>query len=402
MKSGIEKVLAILSLGAMIAAFFLGTMREQDALSMQLKAIEPDFKAVQTIDIDLYEVELNSGDKKFFTVDRYPGYGGIMVVGVLVSKVGVIESVAILSSPDTPTYIQQIWDLELPLPYLGATLLKAEVPDSISGATLSSDALKISIEKASNNLIASEEAKALGANFGFSQAEIDKAVAKTEELKQVKLSSTEWIKIAVVCMFFLLALVITSKKFTYNKKVARYALLVVSIGLMGFLYSMQFSLSTIVMLVSGAWLQGLASYAPLICLILAIIIFVVTKKNLYCSHICPFGAIQEAVALISNCKNPEINHLTRWGSRLFALGLMCMALYFSNSSLATYEPFGKVFGFIGSITFFALSITATIGALFVRMPWCRLFCPVTPFFDYIQFWRSWLFGKKKKQEKAVA
>lgn len=63
----------------------------------------------------------------------------------------------------------------------------------------------------------------------------------------------------------------------------------------------KFSLGTVHLLLSGGWMRGVASHAALTCLLLAVAVFFLTRKNLYCATLCPFGAVQEGLGRITGC-----------------------------------------------------------------------------------------------------
>ncbi len=402
MKKTSDKILAILSLFIMIACFALGNMRNQSLIGGQIESIVPNYESYSELDTDLYQVNTKDGNHLYMATATHPGYAGAMNMGIIVDPIGTILQVAILSTPDTAPYIAQVLDAKIPDAYLDNKIDSLPNPDAVSGATLSSDAIKLGIEKASIKLMTSEAVKngvdGVKADFAISPESLDKAKVVFAEVNATKLSTTEIIKIVIVLLFFAVTIFISSKRYTFNKKYTRYALLLSSVVLLGFMYGTQFSLSTIVVFVSGAWLAGLASYAPLICLVLAVVCLIITKKNYYCMFICPFGALQEGVSLITSCKNPVHSPVIKWVSRFFALALICFALYFSSPSVATYEPFGKTFNFVGPLLLFMLSSSVIILSLFINKPWCRLFCPMTPLFDYIYFWRSWLIPSKNQSK----
>lgn len=409
----LKKFVAVLSLLALCFAWAAGVMRGQSSLESQIKNIVPETASFELIDTNLYEIRTEQKGKYYISFATHPGYAGAMQIAIVVNTEGIIETVALIKSPDTKPYIKQILDAKLPDAYLGQSIQSNEAPDAVSGATMSSVALTSAIEKASTRLITNAKVLAENPNFQILNQEsatintnATETNAKTSTAPQnakqsnslqigsFELSYTELFKCALVFLFFGFALFLSSKTFPWNKKRARYILLASSLILLGFLYSTQFSFSTVAMFVSGMWLVGLASYAPLICLILAIIIFIYSKKNIYCAHICPFGALQEGISLITNCSGPKVDPILTWISRFFALSLLCFALYFSSPASASYEPFGKTFNMVGSLTLFMLSSAIILASLFIKKPWCKLLCPISPFFDYIQFWRSWIFKRK--------
>ena len=415
-----EKFIAVLSLLALCFAWGAGMMRGQSSLESQIKNILPETASFKLIDTNLYEIITTQKNQYYISFATHPGYAGAMQMAIVVNTNGIIETVALVQSPDTKPYIKQILSAKLPDAYLGQSIHSNDAPDAVSGATMSSVALTKSIKKARLLLMTNKEVLAQHPNFQVLNQELAGAKTNTtQELAGAKtnknqeniapqenkppnslkigsfvISYIELLKCSLVFLFFAFALFISSKKFPWNKKRARYILLASSLILLGFIYSTQFSFSTIAMFISGMWLVGLASYAPLICLILAISLFIYSKKNIYCAHICPFGALQEGLSLITNCKAPNIHPILTWISRFFALSLLCFALYFSSPSSASYEPFGKTFNMVGSLTLFMLSSAIILASLFIKKPWCRLFCPMTPFFDYIQFWRAWIFKRK--------
>ncbi len=392
-----EKILAILSLLAIIGSFVAGSLRSQDALSEQMKAIVPNLTTFESIAQDIYEINTDTNEKLIFALAEHPGYAGPMLTGIIVNQKGIIETVSIVDSPDTRPYIEQVLNAKIPDAYLGKSMQDNINPDSVSGATLSSVALKDGIAKAAFKIMTNSEILANYPELNISEESISKAKVRFADQSSIQLSTTEIIKVLIVVSFFIVTAFVASKKFPWSKKNARYVLMAASVVLLGFMYGAQFSISTLILLISGVWIVGLASYAPLICLVLALVSFIFTKKNLYCMYICPFGALQEGVSMITSCKMLENNTLLKWASRFFALALICFAFYFSQPSAATYEPFGKTFNFVGSVTLFMLSSSIIVFSLFLKKPWCRLLCPMTPLFDYTYFWRNWLFKSKNPQ-----
>ena len=68
----------------------------------------------------------------------------------------------------------------------------------------------------------------------------------------------------------------------------------------------------------------------------------------------------------------------------------------------TYEPFGIMFGMIGSMYLFVLTVLVLLTSLAVRRPWCQTLCPVNAMTDYIKFNKMWVkqsWNKSKKSKK---
>ncbi len=395
MKKNAEKIVAVLSLMLLVMVWGAGLLKGQEAFESQISTMLPNLTQVTNIAENLYEVDTEE-EKLYISLAQHVGYAGPMQICIIVDSNGIIRTLALIKSPDTTTYIATILNAKLPNTFIGQNIVNLKKPDAISNATLSSNAIIFAVEKAAYNILANKEKLTNAENI-----QID--TANFENMKIVALeggaglSTEEIAKSITVAIFFIMALFITSKKCTFNKQKARLFVLFLSFFVLGFLYSTQFSFSTIALLLSGSWIYGLASYGPLICLILATLVLLVSKKNLYCYYICPFGALQEGISMITNCSSPPTNPIFKWISRFFALAIICFALYFSSPAAASYEPFGKTFNFLGSFTLFILSASIVLSCLFFSRTWCKLLCPMTPFFDFIQFWRKWLFSKNSKQ-----
>ncbi len=384
MNQGLQKVLAILTLVLLAGAWVAGSMRATGAESARLANISPDIVGIQKAGDNLYTAQRKGApqpvppaDQFYIAIAEHPGYGGPLHMAVVVNGEKRIEHVAVLQSADTSTYISKVVSMNVLDAFLGKSVDAMPKVDTISGATLSSTAIITAVQRAS----------ALIGNTRFNMpAPVDSSEIGTREI----------VKSVLVMLFFVLAVVMSLKAFPLKTKWLRLALLVASVVVLGFMYGTQFSLSTMVILLAGFWTKGMASYAPLLCLVLAILAFFATKKNLFCASICPFGGLQECLSRITNCSPPPTTRWMKFLARALALAALCAALYFRAPSDAAYEPFGRTFNFIGSGVLFGLSILIIVTSLAFKRPWCRLLCPMTPLFDYFQFMRTWIAGLRKR------
>jgi len=369
----------VATLCILFATWVAGGVRSEGASLERIKNISAEIENVRQVRPSVYEGHRKGdpADKLSIGIAEHPSYGGPLQVAVVVNGREVIERVALIQSTDTSTYIKRVLGDGVLDAFLGASDTQFPQVDAVSGATLSSTAMIKGVEKATAYI----RGTAL-------------------ENSDVSLSSEEILKAALTCSLFLMAFFISSRFFRWNKKYARLGLLAVSTVILGFMYGAQFSLSSLVLLLAGLWTSGLASYTALICLVLALLVFFITKKNLYCAMICPFGGVQEGLGRITKCSAPKKIGWMKWTARGVALLAMSAALYFRNPSDAQYEPFGMAFSFIGSTALFALTVLIVVASLVIKRPWCTLLCPVTCVFDYLAFVRNWLApGKKRKELK---
>lgn len=375
-KQSLSRGLAVVSLCILVAAWVAGGMRSKDAGLERIRNISPDLEDVRQVRPSVFEAHRKGhpADRLVIGIAEHPGYGGPVQMAVVVNDAGVIERVALVRTTDTSAYIARVLDKGILDAFLGAGAADLPRVDAVSGATLSSTAMIKGLEKATAYI---------------------RGTASSRD--PLRLSAADLRTSGLTVLLFLAALFISGRFYRWNKQYARLGLLAVSLVVLGFMYGTQFSLPSLALVLSGLWTRGLASYTALICLVLAVLVFLATRKNLYCAMICPFGALQEGLGRITNCSPPQRTEWMKWTARLLALTALSAALYFRNPADAQYEPFGMAFSFIGSSVIFGLTILILLASLVVKRPWCTLLCPITPVFDYLALLRNWLVPGKKKE-----
>lgn len=371
-----EMAALIFPLVMLALAWAGGEVRRQEASLAGIRSISADIVGITRVNDYLFRGHRkdNPAEVLYIAIVDKPSYGGLMRVAAVVNGSKELEHVAIMSSHDTSTYLAKVVGMGILDAFPGKTLGSLPRVDGVTGATLSSTAVIRGLELAAAR-IGTEE-------FGLPEVAAAGWPATPEKTK-----------LLVIFLLFGSALTITRKSFPLNRKVARYLLMGVSVITLGFMYGAQFSLSTIVALLVGGGLAGLASHAAALCLVLAVAVVVISGQNLFCTYICPFGAVQEGLGRISGCPVPSRRSWMILAARGWTLTVLAAALYFRAPSDAIYEPFGMVFNFIGSGLLFLLTILIVISSLAFRRPWCLLFCPVTCLFDYLQYVRRMLGGK---------
>lgn len=354
---------------ALLLAWAGGQSRSTEATINQLQNISSDFSQIVQIGDNLYQTQSKRDpqDTLYIVHLSQPSYGGPMEVAAVVDSSRTIRYTAILNSSDTSSYLEKVIRMGFLDLFIDQPLGQFPQVDAISGATLSSTAINRGIEAAAQKIGAEK--------FGLP--------AKLQEHKQ---ATPETIKLVTVCLFFAAALALTSKRVKQKRK-ARAVLLTLSVIVLGFLLGAQFSLATVVLMLNGSWLKGVATYAALLCLALTIITFLLTRKNLFCSYICPFGAIQEGIGKITSCATPNQPKWMAAVAHGWVFLVVLAALYYQMPSYAMYEPFGKAFNFIGSGLIYSLTILIIIASLVYKRPWCNLLCPTTVVISYLRFAR---------------
>lgn len=298
-------------------------------------------------------------------IDKSIGYGGPILVGTIITPEGYLTSVVILQHKETPSYVEEIVELGYFQQYLNKSVadpleLDRDI-DGISGATLSTRAIAKSVQ----------------------------SVARTVATKELKLASSStspfWkVGIPELAIAFLFAAVIfLSRKPGMIKY--RLSLLALSAVIIGFWLNRPLTISHFAGLFQGYFPEINTNLIWYILLIGAVLPPLVMGKNVYCTWICPFCAVQEATHLISR-KNLIIGEniiVLRRFRDFFLFAVLFMAFLFQNPSIPSYEPFGTIFSFSGSRLSWYLLAVVLFSSLFFRRFWCVAFCPVGNFLEKI-------------------
>jgi len=365
-----EKIFATLSILLLCAAWASGYYRTDSQTTRQLQQLDNDIISLERVNDQLYLG--HSKDKNIpptiFAIEEYPSYGGPLRVAVAV-KDKTVETTAVLHSSDTSTYLKEVVGKGVLKAFVGQNMENEVEVDTVSGATMSSRAI------------------INGVRHGIDEIG---AAYYDRPLPEKKKHLPFGIKDVVIILFFLAAILLSRHKGKHLKRL-RWGLMLLSLLLIGFFFVSQFTIATEVTFLSGVWMDGLASYTSMICLLLAVGVFLLTHKNIFCVYLCPFGVAQECLSTITNCKAPDSrNQFIKWMPRVFFLLALMGGLYFRNPSAFSYEPISVFFNVIGSRVIFVLVVLINISSLILKRPWCHLFCPVTGMFSFIGFMRNWI------------
>lgn len=119
---------------------------------------------------------------------------------------------------------------------------------------------------------------------------------------------------------------------------------------------------------------------------LAVPIF--SKHNVYCSHICPMGAIQQ----ISKNRIGRKIYLSRWISRclklipaLLIVFVLLTAFKQLNLNLASLEAFDAFSIRVAGWITISVALVGLIASLFVPMAYCRFGCPTGAVLNFLRF-----------------
>ncbi len=236
--------------------------------------------------------------------------------------------------------------------------------DAVSGATYSSKAIIANMQEGlkyakanpaiySGNSTGNESINTLGAASSFD------------------LSAKNIAGLIVVLMAALLPLFIKNRKYHIVQ-------LALNVIVLGFWCGAFISYT----LLTGYMAHGinlLAAVIPAIMLITAFVYPIFGKKTYYCTHVCPFGSLQQ---LAGTCTKHKIKMSTATQHRLDILrqviwaALMLCIWTGVWSQWVDYEPFSAFIFQSASWIVIALAAVFVILSFIVTRPYCRFVCPV--------------------------
>lgn len=182
----------------------------------------------------------------------------------------------------------------------------------------------------------------------------------------------------------------------------RRASLILGVIALGWWLNRPVSLVQINALLLGYWPQWqthLYWYLLIVALLLPVLL---TGRSPYCSHVCPMGAVQQALRLAGGKQGRLSDRVTLWlrrFQRVLTLAVVVVALATRNPAIAQYEVTGTLFGLTGTVWQFGLLGLALIGSLFLVRPWCLMLCPLRAVSDFLRLIRRTLLGPKSESVK---
>ncbi len=147
----------------------------------------------------------------------------------------------------------------------------------------------------------------------------------------------------------------------------------------------------------AGWAQnGIAwKFAPGLILlsIAALVIPLATKRQIYCHHICPHGALQQLVMPKKRRRSPPerlavILRLIPW---LLLAFVIVAAMLHLKVNLAGIEPFDAYVFRTAGIATIVIAIVGLVAARFIPMAYCKYGCPTGAVLDFL-----WAHGRPDK------
>lgn len=316
-------------------------------------------------------------------IGSYVGYGGPLLVGVIVYPDASLGKPVILAHKETPSYLNKISQQGFYRQFESRNANDALTPgfdiDAISGATLSSQAIALSVNAVAHT-IATEILQLTPQKASLAwQAGLPELAA------------------AAVFALSLLA--------SQVKKLARFrsVLLGGSVVILGFWLNRSFSVATVLAACLGFFPSVAQNLLWYIVFVGALLPALALGKNLYCLYVCPFCGMQELAHGISRVNLPveSLMKKVRPLRNVFLFAALFIGFLSLNPSCASYEPFGTLFGLNGATSTWNMLFLMLVASFFFRRFWCHLFCPAGAFLDFLAASRR-SFGNMLCRKKSPA
>jgi len=304
------------------------------------------------------------------------GYGGPVDVLVSIDPAGEITGIQILEHKETPGFFRL-----LPLRAYFHQFLGRDAQshfqigvdiDGVSGATLSAEAVAMSIRQAVRHM----------ATEGLNQS-----VPTLKTPIKFGVPEVTLILLYAVGYFF---------HRSHNprlKKWVRWASLLTGLVVLGFIYNKPLSIANVTSFLAGYWPNWRINLYWYLLLVGILLVVTAQGKNPYCTWFCPFGAFQEILASFTGARvyRPrKVYPALQWLARGLAFTAIVLGLVFRNPGAASYEPFSALFDFNAAWPQWVLLGLVLLASLLIYRPFCTYLCPLHPVVDGIEELRRWI------------
>jgi len=366
-QSMIRKLLNLAALITLLIAYVYGYQLQSSSYTDMLAPFM-EGKSIDQISSSppIYNVFDDRGELiSYCGIQEEIGYGGPMIVATEVGLDGNIINVFTLSYKETRSFYAKLqnnhfFDQFIGMPVTSPFILKQDV-DVVSGATISSVAFTKTIERTAHYT---------GREFlGYTIPE--RTIKWKFGINEIGL-----------ILLFAFAFIAIYKK----KKILTSISLGLSFIYLGFYLNSSLSVSSFGNLLLG-YLPNFQSHLFWWILVgVSISSAIFLKKNVYCSNMCPFHAVQKGLIYISGIKfrlSRRVQKIAKHTSKFLLWASLMLIFISSNPTLASYEPFAMFFSLEGVGIQWYILPAVLIGSIFLSDFFCKYFCPVGRAFTYL-------------------
>jgi Na+-translocating ferredoxin:NAD+ oxidoreductase RnfG subunit len=361
-KSSLKNIIISAAVLMLFAAYTIGFIIKDEKILLKLESSSPERTSFLKISDTPLLLEAHDAESKtflgYFAIEKGQGWGGPLHMATVIDKNGVIERVILIDHKETPSFFFKIQRHRFLQQFAGKKVsdplvLENDI-DTVTQATMSSKAITDAVRGGSH------------------------AVAKKILNLPIKEEPLAW-KFGNNEIILLLLYVVMLIGVMMKIKILRYLTMAAAFIFLGFYLNSAISIGNISSLLLGYFPSFRENMLLWLLLLGALVMPLILRRNLYCSHLCPFGALQESTAKISGL-NIQLNEKNIRFTKYLVYFLTWLALVLifltSNPAVGTYEPFATFFGLEGiGVQWFILPVVVLGSFVFARF-FCRFFCPV--------------------------
>ena len=129
----------------------------------------------------------------------------------------------------------------------------------------------------------------------------------------------------------------------------------------------------------------------------ALLVPITTRRNVYCSHICPHGAVQQLIRrrLPWQWKmSPWVNRQLQWIPGILTAWVVAIGLLHLPFSPVDIEPFDAWLWTIAGTATIVVAVVGLVVSAFVPMAYCRFGCPTGAVLDFVGSAHGKTWGRK--------
>ena len=345
------------------------TVADVKPLFPAAEAVEPDHGEPTVIRVtDGQHRPLGWALRTSPAADNIIGYQGPTDTLIGFDTAGRVIGLAIRKSYDNQPYVGFRDDDYFNKYFNGKTLgelantnLEAAGVEGVSGATMTSMAVARGLLAAANKQLA------------------ERAVPKPQSF-WASISASDWGTCGVI-----LAGVIVGLTNLRGNRWVRIALPLVMLVYLGFVNGALLSQAQLVGWAQSGVSHGAAGLAALTGA--ALLLPIVTKRNVYCTHLCPHGAAQQLIKLTVR---PRFALRRPWRWAFVAVPAILLAVSVTVAlthwplSLVDIEPFDAYVVRIAGYWTLGIAVVGLLAACFVPMAYCRFGCPTGALLEYLR------------------
>ncbi|MEZ6125009.1 MAG: 2-phosphosulfolactate phosphatase [Planctomycetaceae bacterium] len=309
-------------------------------------------------------------------VDSVPGYQGPSEVLIYLDRNSIVQKVALRRTWDNQPYAgylnEDTWFWKVfqnrTLPEIRALDLEAEQVEGVSGATMTSLAV-------ARTLVEAAEKYAQQSPPGY-----DSFAART-----IRFSANDVGSLLVVVG----GMTIGFSRLRGHRRLHRIwnVVLVVYFGLVtGNFVSLAILQGWAVSGIAWHLAPGLSAVV-----IVSLLLPPVTRRNLYCSHLCPHGAAQQLLkpkAATAWSLSSKATSILKFIPGFVLTVAAAVTVFGWSGSLADWEPFNGWIWYVAGISSLLLAAGSLLVSVRIPMAWCRYGCATGRLLDFIHSSRS--------------